>query len=392
MTYRQSEEQETLRTVLAFDSWKESLSAIEACEAAARGLARLGPGIRTIACPLSDGGEGFVETMALAAGVVPRTVRVAGPLGEPVSAGIAGLDAGACAVIEAAQPCGLSRVPPARRNPGQATSAGLGELLQLAAAAGAREIVVGLGGSATNDAGIGMLSALGWRFLDRQGNALRAVGDSLARIERIERGQSLGGVRLVAACDVRNPLFGPRGAARVYAPQKGASPAQVEALDAGLRHFASVCAAFLGRDFSQEPGVGAAGGLGFALQAFLGAEFRPGAELAIRLSGLASQVDGADLCLTGEGRTDYQTAFGKLPAAVAACCRDRGVPCVALSGSLGERWRDCYSTGFTSIFSVVQRPLLLADALREAPGALADAAEGVGRLMLDRNRVRRDCP
>jgi glycerate kinase len=380
--------QRKLRTVLAFDSWKESVSAIEACHAAERGLARLGPGIQTICCPLSDGGEGFVETLALAAGVTPRTVQVTGPLSEPVSAGIALLDGGTCAVIEAAQPCGLSRVPVSSRNPGRTTTGGLGELMKEAVAMGAREIVVGLGGSATNDAGIGLLSALGYQFLDRDGRVLPAVGDSLALIERIERGQGLEGVRVIAACDVRNPLFGPTGAAQVYAPQKGASAAQVAALDAGLRHFAAVSAAFLGCDHSAEPGAGAAGGLGFALQAFLGAAFRPGAGMAIRLSRLAAHLEGADLCLTGEGRTDYQTAFGKLPAAVAACCRDACVPCVALSGSLGERWRDCYDAGFTSIFSVLQRPVTLAEAIRETPDALADAAESVGRLVLAGQRGR----
>jgi glycerate 2-kinase len=273
-------------------------------------------------------------------------------------------------------------VPMARRSPGKTTTVGLGELLSQARSAGAQEIVVGLGGSATNDAGIGMLSALGWKFLDRNGQPVRPVGESLVSIERIEPGADLTGVRIVAACDVRNPLFGPNGAAHVYAPQKGATPEEVIVLDQGLRHFAEVCAGSLGRDCSTSHGAGAAGGLGFAFLACLGAEFRAGAELAIQLSGLADNLKGADLCLTGEGRTDYQTACGKLPAAVAACCREAGVPCVCLSGSLGQRWQECYNSGFAAIFSVLQRPSTLAEALKGTPEALADAAEAVTRLVM----------
>ena len=375
-----------MKVVLAFDSWKESVSAVEACAAATGGLARLGLRLEVIQCPLSDGGEGFAQAMALAGCGTIRTVQVTGPLFEPVAADIILLDGGRCAVVETAQACGLERVPMARRSPGKTTTFGLGELLSQAVSAGAREIVVGLGGSATNDAGIGMLSALGWKFLDRNGHPVHPVGESLVRIERIEPGVSLKDVRIIAACDVRNPLFGPNGAAHVYAPQKGATPEEVIALDQGLRHFAEVCAVSLGRDCAAWPGAGAAGGLGFALLACLGAEFRAGAELAIQLSGLAGHLNGADLCLTGEGRTDYQTACGKLPAAVAACCREAGVPCVCLSGALGERWQECYNAGFAAIFSVLQRPVTLAEAVERTPAALADAAEAVARLVMASTR------
>lgn len=256
-------------------------------------------------------------------------------------------------------------------------------MLAAAVDAGASTLVVGLGGSATNDAGLGMLEALGWRFLDAAGGALPPVGASLGKVARIEAGRRLEGVRVVAACDVHNPLYGPRGAAHTFAPQKGASPAEVAELDAGLRHFADVCAAFLGEDVSDLPGAGAAGGLGFALLAFLGATFQSGASLAIALTGLESLLAGADLCLTGEGQTDCQTAYGKLPAAVAACCAQAGVPCVCLSGALGEGWRTLYDHGFTAIFSIAQRPQRLEDAMARSHEALADAAEAVGRLILD---------
>lgn len=377
------------RVVLAFDSWKESLSAIAACDAAAAGLERLGPRMEAIRCPLSDGGEGFVQTVAQAGGGSIRTHAVTGPLFEPVPAQMAWMAEGRCAVVEAAEACGLARVPAPLRDPGKTTTAGLGELLKHAADMGAREIVVGLGGSATNDAGLGLLSALGWRFLDRSGQMLPAVGHSLSRVERIVPGESLKGVRLIAACDVTNPLFGVNGAARVYAPQKGATAERVAELDAGLEHFAGVCSAFLGKDLSGEPGAGAAGGLGFALQAFLGADFRSGAAVSIRLSRLAAHLDGAGFCLTGEGRTDFQTACGKLPAVVAGCCREADVPCVCLSGALGERWHECYAAGFAAILSVIQRPVALEEAIRDTPEMLADAAEAMGRLFLERCAGRR---
>lgn len=371
-----------MKVVLAFDSWKESLTASEACAAAARGLARLAPPPIAIVCPLSDGGEGFVETLALASNAPTQSYAATGPLFEPVRATVAFLDDGRRAMIESAQVCGLHLVPSAQRSPGRLTTRGLGELVRTATKAGAKEVVIGLGGSATNDAGVGMLSALGWEFLDVGGHTVAPCGDSLASIHRIIPPPVRPGINIVAACDVNNPLFGPRGAAHVFAPQKGATADDVQRLDHGLRHFASLCAALLGRDLAAAPGAGAAGGLGFALLAFLGAEFRPGAGMAIELSGLQRHLDGAALCLTGEGRTDYQTAYGKLPGAVAGYCRDAGVPCVCLSGALGERWQEAYAAGFSAMFSVTQRPVSLKKAISEAPDALADAAEAVGRLML----------
>jgi glycerate kinase len=292
---------------------------------------------------------------------------------------LAFLDGGRVAVVESAQACGLHLVPPSERRPGRTTTRGVGELIRCAVEAGAREIVVGLGGSATNDGGLGLLEALGWQSRDGSGKAVTPCGDNLERVETIVPG-TVPPVSIVAACDVNNPLSGPRGAARVFAPQKGATPGDVARLDRGLIHFAKVAALALGRDVSAAPGTGAAGGMGFALQAFLGARFRPGADLAIELSGLRGHLAGADLCFTGEGRTDGQTAHGKLPSAVAACCREAGVPCVCLSGALADGWRDAYAAGFAGIFAAVSRPVDLATALREAPAAIADRVESIVRL------------
>lgn len=367
-----------MKIILAFDSYKGSLSAAEACAAAAEGVARLA-GVEAVACPLSDGGEGFATAMR-AVGGEARALEVTGPLFTPVRAEIVYLDGGKTAVIESAQACGLGLTPPDQRSPLRTTTRGLGEMLAAAVAAGATTLVVGLGGSATNDGGMGMLAGLGWQFLDADSAPLPPVGASLGRVARILPGRRLEEVSIIAACDVINPLYGPQGAAYTFAPQKGASPEEVAALDAGLKHYAVVCAAFLGEDVSGRPGAGAAGGLGFALLAFLGATFKPGAALAIELTGLEGHLRDADLCLTGEGQTDFQTAFGKLPAAVAARCRAVGVPCVCLSGALGEGWRALYDHGFTALFSICRRPQGLDAALAEAREALADAAEAVVRL------------
>jgi glycerate kinase len=305
---------------------------------------------------------------------------VTGPLFETVEADLAFLAGGRIAVVESAQACGLQHVPADKRNPGRLTTRGVGELIRLALDAGALEIMVGLGGSATNDGGAGLLTALGWQFRDAAGQVILPCGDDLERVAEIIPGD-FPPVSIVAACDVDNPLHGPSGAAHVFGPQKGAQPAEVMRLDRGLKHYAQVTAALLGQDLSAMPGAGAAGGLGFALQAFLKARFRPGADLAIDLSGLRAHLAGAELCLTGEGRTDGQTAHGKLPSAVAACCREAGVPCVCLSGALTEGWREAYAAGFAGIFAAVSRPVDLATAIREAPGAIADRVEAIARLV-----------
>ncbi len=368
-----------MKTVLAFDSWKECLTASQVCAAAAEGVRRVTPLPEVVECPLSDGGEGFAATLSLAAGGETQRVTVTGPLFEPVDAELTFLSNGRIAVVESALACGLQRVPVEKRSPGRLTTRGVGELIRHAIDAGAREIVVGLGGTATHDGGLGMLTALGWTFKDAAGQLLTPCGDELERVAEIIPA-SLPPISFVAACDVNNPLYGPQGAADVFAGQKGAGPDEVIRLDHGLRHFAQVVAAHLGRDVSMEPGTGAAGGLGFALQAFLQARFRSGADLAIELSGLREHLAGADLCLTGEGCTDGQTARGKLPAAVAACCKQAGVPCVCLSGALAEGWREAYAAGFTAIFAAVSRPVTLDVALREAPVAIADRVEAIVRL------------
>jgi len=370
-----------MKIVLAFDSYKGNVSAVEACEAAAVGLMRLSPVPGVVHCPLSDGGEGFAEALNIASGGTVCTLAVTGPCFAPVQARVVYLDGGRTAVIEAGQACGLGLRPVHCCAPMRKTTRVVGEMLAAAVSAGATKLLIGLGGSATNDAGMGMLTALGWQFLDAAGLAVAPTGAGLADVATIVPGQTLEGIAVIAACDVDNPLCGPRGAAYVYAPQKGATPDEVEALDRGLAQVSAIWAGQSGHDFAMTPGAGAAGGLGFALLAMLGARFMPGAAVAINACGLEQQLAGATLCLTGEGRTDGQTAFGKLPAAVAACCARVGVPCVCLSGALGDCWRGLYAGGMTSVLSISQGPQSLREAISHTRSALADAAEAIGRLM-----------
>ncbi len=377
-----------MKIILAFDSFKGSLSALQACQAAAQGLARLQPAPQpqVILCPLSDGGEGFAETLRIATHADALPLQVHGPRPDPVNVELTMLDGGRTAVIEARKPaaCPSSRAGSAIRC--LPPPVGVGEMLAAAAAAGATEAIVGLGGSSTNDGGMGLLSALGWQFFDAVDRSLPPIGACLEMVQRIEAGKTpldLQNLHITVACDVTNPLYGPAGAARTFAAQKGATPAEVDRLEAGMQHYARVCADYLGEDYANLPGAGAAGGLGFALRAFLHAEYRPGAEIAIALSGLPTLLRDADLCLTGEGQTDAQTASGKLPSAVAHCCQDAGVPCICLSGALGDGWQQLYDHGFTAILSISQRPQPLSAALKRTSSALADTAEALARLYGD---------
>lgn len=371
------------KVVLAFDSFKSSLTAPEACQQAALGLRRV-PGIGEIVeCPLSDGGEGFAAAMLRAGNGYEKGLMVTGPDFQPTSASLIFLDGGETAVIESAQACGLGLPLLGTRNPADLTSLGVGEMLQASISSGARRLIIGLGGTATNDAGIGMLQALGWRFLAADGAQLPPVGKSLSAITTILPGIPLpAGVEIIAACDVRNPLYGPQGAAEVYGPQKGALPDEVALLDGGLQHFAQLADNICGDNYSACAGAGAAGGLGYALLAFLNARFQPGAELAIELSKLKEHLRGAAFCITGEGCTDGQTAQGKLPAAVLQCCTQMNIPAIVLAGALQSGWQKLYPLGATAILSICQRPQTLAEAITASADAVSDAAEAVGRMML----------
>lgn len=373
-----------MRVVIAPDSFKGSLSAPEVARAMARGVRVVFPDAGVVVLPIADGGEGTVEALVGATGGRTETRMVKGPRGEPVAARWGVLGDGVTAVVETAAASGLTLLPPDRRDPRVTTTFGTGELLRAALDAGLRTIVVGLGGSATNDGGAGLLRALGVRFLDAGGRELPEGGAALARLDRIDAAgldPRLAGAELLVACDVDTPLTGPRGASAVFGPQKGASPDAVRALDAALARYAEVARATTGRDAASVPGAGAAGGLGAGLLFFTPAHLRPGVELVLAATRFAEAVTGADLVLTGEGRTDAQTAMGKAPVGVAAAARAHGVPVVCLSGSLGDGWEEVLEAGIDAVECIAPGPITLDESMARAPELIEAAAARVCRVV-----------
>lgn len=323
---------DAMRVLVAPDKFKGSLTAVEAAEAIRRGVLAARPDAQVVMLPVADGGDGTVDAV-VAAGFERRAVQVAGPTGEPVRASFA--VRGTTAVVEMAEASGLRRLPGGRPAALTASSAGTGQLVVAALDAGARQIVLGIGGSATTDAGAGLAQALGVRLLDELGQELPPGGAALLRLDRVDTSDldlRLRGATVTVACDVDNPLVGPRGAAAVYGPQKGADPQDVAVLDAALSRFAEVVSRDLGIDVAQLPGAGAAGGLGAGAVAFLGAQLTPGIGLLLDIVGFDQLVRGADLVITGEGSLDEQSLHGKAPVGVAAAARRAGVPVIALAG------------------------------------------------------------
>ncbi|MEU1400855.1 glycerate kinase [Streptomyces sp. NPDC005728] len=327
---------ETRRVLIAADKFKGSLTAVQVAERVTAGLRRVVPGVEVEALPVADGGDGTVDA-AVAAGFERREIRVAGPLGQEVTAAFA--LRGDTAVVEMAEASGLQRLPAGVFAPLTSSTYGSGELLRAALDAGARTIVFGVGGSATTDGGAGMLTALGARFLDADGEPVPPGGGGLAELARADLSgldARLSEVELVLASDVDNPLTGPKGAPAVYGPQKGASPDDVATLDAALAHFAKVLEAAVGpraAEHAAAPGAGAAGGIGYGAL-LLGARFRPGIEVMLDVLGFAPALERASLVITGEGSLDEQTLHGKAPAGVAAAARAAGKEVVAVCGRL----------------------------------------------------------
>jgi glycerate kinase len=326
-----------MRVLAAPDKFRGTLTAAQAAGAIARGWLRTSPGDEVEEIPMADGGEGTLDAMVAALGGELHSALVSGPLGEPVDApyGIADGPRGRLAVVEMARASGLALVPEDARDPLRATTRGTGELILAACAHAPREVIVCIGGSASTDGGAGMAQALGVHLLDGEGEDLAPGGASLARLAAIDAGplaEAVRGVRFVVASDVDNPLVGPRGAAAVYGPQKGASPRDVEMLDSALSHFAEVVVRDLGADVRDRPGAGAAGGLGAGLMAFLGAQVRSGVEVVMEAVGLEARLAGASLIISGEGKVDEQSTRGKVPAGVIRAAREARVPVVIVCG------------------------------------------------------------
>ena len=372
------------KIVIAPDSYKESLSALEVAQAVAAGFRQIFPDAEYVLVPVADGGEGTVDAMVAATGGRRETVVVSGPLGERVEAFYGLTGDGATAVIEMAAASGLALVPPARRNPLRTSSRGTGELIRAALDAGARRFILGIGGSATNDGGAGMVQALGARLLDAEGRALDGSGGDLARLERIDVSAldpRLAECRIEVACDVDNPLTGPRGASAVFGPQKGATPEMVQVLDANLAHLARIVERDLGVSVDRVPGAGAAGGMGAAMLAFFGATLKPGIEIVTAAVDLDAHVRDADLVITGEGRIDFQTVHGKTPIGVARVAKRHGKAVIGIAGSLGANVGVVHEHGIDAVFSVLSRPCTLEEALGDAAANVELTARNVAAVL-----------
>lgn len=372
-----------MKIVIAPDSFKDSLSAEAVANAIARGLAEVWPDAKLVKCPMADGGEGTVESILAACEGELRSATVQGPLGTQVDAHWGWLPDNHTAIIEMAEASGLQLVPVGQRDACISSTFGTGELIRAALDAGAQRIILAIGGSATNDAGAGALQALGVRLLDAQGQTLQTGGLALAQLAQIDLSEMdprLAGVRFEIAADVNNPLCGPQGASAIFGPQKGASVEQVQQLDQALGHFAGLCAQALGKDLRDEPGSGAAGGLGFAAKAFLGAQFRAGVEVVADLVSLEEAVRDADLVITGEGRFDAQTLRGKTPFGVARIARQQGVPVIVIAGTLGEGYQQMYEHGVDAAFALASGPMTLEQACADAPRLLQDRARDIARV------------
>jgi glycerate kinase len=340
--------------VVASDKFKGSLTAGQVAAAITAGLVDGVPDVEVRTVVVADGGDGTLEAVE-AAGFAPVPVACSGPTGEPVASSYAVRDG--VAVVEMADACGLIRLPGGRLDPMTASSRGLGEVIAVALDAGLRRVVIGIGGSASTDGGAGMVQALGARLLDSGGGELAPGGGALRDLATIDLSglhPALAASQITVACDVDNPLTGPMGAAAVFAPQKGASPAQVAELDAGLGRLAAVVAAQTGRDETATPGAGAAGGVGWAALAVLGARMRPGIALVLELAGFDALLDGARLVVTGEGSLDRQTLLGKAPAGVARAARAAGVPVVAVCGRSLLDDAEAEQAGIAAVYALTE--------------------------------------
>jgi glycerate kinase len=358
-----------MKVIVAPNAFKGSLSASEAAAAIARGVREAFPDAEVVEIPVADGGDGTVEALVSAHRGEYRTVKVEGPLGDPVDATYGLVEGGRTGVVELASASGLTLIPAERRDPRRTSTFGFGQLLQAVRAARVGQIIAGIGGSATNDGGAGMAQAVGYRLLDADGVELPRGGAALARLARIDPSGFDPGwrsVKVMVACDVTNPLTGPRGASAVYGPQKGADDAAVSALDAALARLAAVIERDLGKRVADVPGAGAAGGTGAGLMAFLDAKLLPGAPLVVEASGFDTKLKGSDLVITGEGQADAQTAYGKAPGEVAKRAKAARIPVLLIAGSKGAGWEALSELGVTVVVTLDEEGDNLQQLMREA--------------------------
>ena len=379
-----------MKVVIAPQSFKGSISALDAAKAMEEGVRRVVSDIDSVLVPVADGGDGTLETLVEATNGEIRSATVTGPIGKPVMAEWGALGDGETAMIEMARTSGLALLSLDERDPLRATTFGLGEVIREALDAGFRSFIVGIGGSATNDAGAGMAQALGVRLLNEEGTDLPLGGAALADLRKIDTSgldNRATEAQFSVACDVSNPLTGPEGASAVYGPQKGATPELVEQLDAALKNFAGVVERDIGTSINDVPGSGAAGGLGGGMMAFLDGSLRAGVDIVLDQVDLDDKLEGADLVITGEGQLDFQTVYSKAPIGVAWRARERGIPVVAVSGSLGQGFEDVHAEGIDAVASIVCAPMSLEEASTRGGELIADAVAEAIRFMKVGSRV-----
>lgn len=372
-----------MKIVIAPDSFKESLSALEVAEAVEKGFKQVLPQANYVKVPMADGGEGTVQSLVDATDGEIISKTVTGPLGEPVEAFFGILGTKRTAVIEMAAASGLHLVPPAKRNPLMTTTKGTGELISAALDYGVNHIIIGIGGSATNDGGAGMAKALGAQLLDAEGNEILDGGGALGNLAFINLStldSRLQHVKIEVACDVDNPLTGERGASAIFGPQKGATPEMVALLDRNLRHYAAVLERDLGQKIDDVPGAGAAGGLGAGLLAFLQAELKRGVDIVIEATNLLEAVRDADVVITGEGKIDGQTIYGKTPIGVAKTAKKHGIPVIGIAGNIGADSHVVYEHGMDALFSIVPGVTTLENAFANASDYVEKTAMNVAAV------------
>ena len=374
-----------MKFLFAPDSFKGSLTALEITDILDRVARRHFPGVETVSVPVADGGEGTTDALLRAMGGTRMQSRVSGPLFEEETAEWGLLGDGKTAVMEMAQASGLPQVPVELRDPRNTTSLGTGEMMADALRRGARRILIGLGGSATNDGGIGMLTALGAVFTDENGKPVRPVGGELSRVRGVDFSglmPEIGEADITVMCDVTNPLLGKDGATFTYGPQKGATPEIRDELEAGMKNYAQVLEKALGRSVSDLPGAGAAGGLGAALAGVLGGRLQSGIKAVLDTVQFDEKLQGVDLVITGEGRMDWQSVqFGKVPAGVAKRCAAKGIPCLALVGGIGPGAEGFFDLCESTLMTTVSGPMSLEKAMADAPALCESAADRLLRAV-----------
>lgn len=370
--------------VLAPDSFKESMTAKEVCVAMERGIKKVNSNIQCIHVPMADGGEGTMQSLVDATGGEVYSLEVVGPLGNKVKAEYGILGNGEIGVLEMASASGIHLVSLEERNPLITTTYGTGELIKACLDRGVKKLLIGIGGSATNDGGVGVIQALGGRLLDKDGNELGFGGGELEKLDRIDLtnfDRRLKDVVIEVACDVSNPLCGENGASYIFGPQKGASVEMIKILDNNLKHYAKVIKEQFGKDVLEIAGAGAAGGLGAGLMVFLNGDLKKGIEIVIEYSGLEKKVKNCDMVWTGEGSIDFQTQYGKTPLGVATVAKKYNKPVVALAGRVGDDIDILYEKGIDSIFGIMRGVTTIDEALKNGKENIERTSENIVRLM-----------